>query len=173
MKIYLGTTSKDKYIFLQKELLKYLGNDFSIFPHSVNSDVSDQPLTEKETLSGAINRAFNLKSLFSDADIYVGMEGGLTKLEDNKEDLFLVCAVCFLFKDGTVLKSVSSKLQLPLFMSQAILQGYQFGKMVREVKITESNLISSVYLNELLLREKAFTEAISNILWFMHKKIDR
>ena len=53
----------------------------------VSSDVSDQPLSDSETLQGAINRSNNAKSKNSDADYWVGIEGGVDK-KDNQMEVF-------------------------------------------------------------------------------------
>jgi len=45
---------------------------------AVPSGVSAQPLTEEETIQGAINRARRVLSCFPEADIGLGLEGGLT-----------------------------------------------------------------------------------------------
>lgn len=99
-------------------------------------------------------------------------KGGVTKLEDGSENFFLVCAACLILKDGTEIKSVSSKLELPICMTEKILKGEQFGVMVREARVKEGDLISLVYLRELLLRERSFSESIKNILISLNKKID-
>ena len=52
---------------------------------SVPSDVSDQPMNDQETMTGAINRAENAKKNFSSADYWVGIEGGLEKRQDEIE----------------------------------------------------------------------------------------
>ncbi|WP_276496335.1 inosine/xanthosine triphosphatase [Pontibacter litorisediminis] len=46
-------------------------------PASVPSGVADQPMTEQETLQGALNRVANAKALQPDADFWVGLEGGV------------------------------------------------------------------------------------------------
>ncbi len=43
---------------------------------SVPSGVSDQPMTDEETLQGALNRASKVRELHPDADYWVGIEGG-------------------------------------------------------------------------------------------------
>lgn len=48
---------------------------------SVPSLVSDQPLSDEETLRGALNRAKHAKAEFSDADYWVGIEGGIAEQE--------------------------------------------------------------------------------------------
>jgi inosine/xanthosine triphosphatase len=44
---------------------------------SVPSGVSDQPLTSRETLQGALNRAANARARLPQADYWVGIEGGV------------------------------------------------------------------------------------------------
>jgi non-canonical (house-cleaning) NTP pyrophosphatase len=43
---------------------------------SVPSGVSDQPMTDEETLQGALNRAINARAAQPSADYWVGIEGG-------------------------------------------------------------------------------------------------
>jgi inosine/xanthosine triphosphatase len=45
----------------------------------VKSGVADQPLSDEETLRGALNRAFGAKKLFPEADYWAGIEGGIEK----------------------------------------------------------------------------------------------
>jgi inosine/xanthosine triphosphatase len=62
--------------------------------HSVPSGVSDQPLTEDETIRGAINRAKHVLEAAPEAHIGLGLEGGLTfdPFHTNQWYLFSVCA---------------------------------------------------------------------------------
>ncbi|WP_244163218.1 inosine/xanthosine triphosphatase [Paenibacillus pectinilyticus] len=62
--------------------------------HSVASGVSDQPMTEDETIIGAINRAKHVLEAVPEADIGLGLEGGLTydSKHTNQWYLFSVCA---------------------------------------------------------------------------------
>ncbi len=52
---------------------------------SVPSGVSDQPMTHRETMNGAINRADNAKKEIPTADFWVGVEGGIEKMDGNGE----------------------------------------------------------------------------------------
>ena len=45
---------------------------------SVSSGVSDQPMSDEETLTGALNRVENARKEFDDADFWVGIEGGIS-----------------------------------------------------------------------------------------------
>jgi inosine/xanthosine triphosphatase len=62
----------------------FFSKDFEFIGVSVSSDVSNQPLTNKETLLGAKNRVNNAIKKIKDADFYVGIEGGL---EFNQEEM--------------------------------------------------------------------------------------
>lgn len=46
---------------------------------SVASGVSDQPLSDEESIEGATNRANNAKESFGSADYWVGIEAGVEK----------------------------------------------------------------------------------------------
>jgi len=52
---------------------------------SVPSNVSDQPRSNQETLTGAINRANNASKAVINADFWVGVEGGIEKVSDEME----------------------------------------------------------------------------------------
>ena len=51
---------------------------------SVPSGVQDQPMNNKTTLEGALNRANNAMAIKQNADYWVGIEGGIEKTEENE-----------------------------------------------------------------------------------------
>ncbi len=51
----------------------------------VPSGVSDQPMSHQETLTGAINRADNARKEIPTADCWVGVEGGIEKMDGHGE----------------------------------------------------------------------------------------
>lgn len=52
---------------------------------SVSSGVKAMPMNNQETRSGAVNRADNAKAQFQDADFWVGIEGGIEKIDGEME----------------------------------------------------------------------------------------
>src|SRR5690606_21197126 len=46
-----------------------------------SSGVSNQPLTEEETLEGARNRVMEARRLITDAEFWVGIEGGIQAVD--------------------------------------------------------------------------------------------
>ncbi|KAK4200029.1 inosine triphosphate pyrophosphatase-like protein [Triangularia verruculosa] len=53
------------------------GSAYQVSGVSVPSGVPEQPLSDQETLQGALNRIQNARSLEPDADFWVGVEGGV------------------------------------------------------------------------------------------------
>lgn len=51
--------------------------EFAFLPQSAPSGVSEQPMTDKETLDGAMNRVAHISEAHPGADFWVGVEGGI------------------------------------------------------------------------------------------------
>ena len=91
---------------------------------SVPSGVSDQPMTDEETLQGAINRAKNAKKLHPDASFWVGIEGGI----HNKNDEMEAFAWVYLESEGLSGKARTSTFLLPPKIIALIKQGIELGE---------------------------------------------
>ncbi len=52
-------------------------DEFTVQPISVPSGVSDQPMSDAETLQGARSRSANARRALPDGDYWVGIEGGV------------------------------------------------------------------------------------------------
>jgi len=100
--------------------------EFSIRGESTPSEVSDQPMTDEETLTGANNRAENIAQRVTDADYCVGIEGGLQKREEDEMEAFAWIVVRR--KDGKVGKSRTGTFSLPEQMVRLINQGEELGR---------------------------------------------
>ena len=70
-----GNPVKSKSIKLAFEQM--FGRSPEIFTLGVESAVSDQPMTDAETLKGARHRAEAARAAQSNHDLYVGIEGGI------------------------------------------------------------------------------------------------
>ncbi len=108
-----------------------------IFPESsydfegvyVPSDVSDQPMTDEETLQGAINRARNARQHSPDADFWVGIEGGIDEVEDG----MIAFAWVAVLSNDQIGKSRTSTFYLPPKVVQLIHEGIELGYANDEV----------------------------------------
>ena len=63
------------------------GQAFDIQAIEVPSGVSDQPVSDDETLQGALNRARQARRLLPQADFWVGIEGGVQLASANPDQL--------------------------------------------------------------------------------------
>lgn len=157
MKIVLGSTNKDK-INILKEALAKLGEKAKITGVKVDSGVSEQPIGEKETIKGAINRARQAFSLHPEADLGIGLEGGLVKIKDR---YFLVCIAALIDSQKNLYLGISSKWPLPQEVSQEIDRGGFFAHSIREyAKKNENSQKQKDLLQLLISRRQPFQEAI-------------
>jgi inosine/xanthosine triphosphatase len=89
------------------------------------SEVSAQPMSDEETITGAINRVNNAHKAIPGADYYVGIEGGLQKRDGELET---IAWVVIKSKEGIYGKGSSSSLMLPRIVSEKILNdGLELG----------------------------------------------
>lgn len=92
---------------------------------SVESGVSDQPTNRKETLEGAMNRVKNAKKAEPDADYWVGIEGGLSKINEEMEAYAWIVIES---QDGKVGKGRTGSFFLPPKIVELINQGMELGE---------------------------------------------
>lgn len=90
---------------------------------AIPSGVSDQPMTNEETLKGAKNRAINAKLNNSDADFWVGIEGGV---EDTSDGMEAFAWVVILSKEQEG-QSRTSTFYLPCKVRKLVLEGIELG----------------------------------------------
>lgn len=161
MKIVLGSTSSTKIQILREVLNDFVKEEIEVLGVEVNSEITDQPLDEVTTIQGSMNRSANALKNNTDASFSIGMEGGLDLV--SKRGYFLICAATITDKDGHVAIGVSSKLQLPREVSDAIMGGDQFGEVIRQyTEDHKGDLNIKLVLDELISRKVSFTEAIRN-----------
>lgn len=90
---------------------------------TVPSDVSDQPMTNEETLEGAINRAINARTHAPKANFWVGIEGGI---QESGLGMEAFAWVVILTSDQQG-QSKTSTFFLPPKVTQLIHQGIELG----------------------------------------------
>lgn len=91
---------------------------------SVPSGVSDQPMSDEETLAGALNRARAVRDMTPDADFWAGIEGGC---EEKHGDLWAYAWVVVL-GEGWVGKSRTAAFALPHEIADLVRQGVELGE---------------------------------------------
>lgn len=101
-----------------KELFEFTGM-------SVESGVSDQPMSDEETLKGAVNRAENASRINPDADYWVGIEGGLEEVRDEMETF---AWIVIKGKNGKIGKGKTGSFFLPQKVTKLVKQGKELGE---------------------------------------------
>jgi len=94
-----------------------------IEPLAVLSGVADQPMSDAETLEGARNRANHAKLAQSDADFWVGLEGGIA---DDGEQMEAFAWICTLSQEREG-KARSASFDLPPQIRDLVLSGIELG----------------------------------------------
>lgn len=91
---------------------------------SVPSEVSDQPLSNDETFTGATHRAMNAQKEMSDADYWVGIEGGVEKVGEEMEAFAWVV----ILSSERIGKSRTATFFLPKEVARLICEGKELGE---------------------------------------------
>lgn len=58
------------------------GSELNVIMAAVPSDVGRQPMSDEETLRGALNRSANAQAAFPQANYWIGIEGGVQPIEN-------------------------------------------------------------------------------------------
>lgn len=90
----------------------------------VPSGVSDQPMTDEETLRGATNRAYNARQFQNDADFWIGIEGGLHP-DGSGFSAFAWIVILSANRQG---EARTTSFLLPLKVVRLIKQGIELGE---------------------------------------------
>jgi inosine/xanthosine triphosphatase len=98
-------------------------NNYEFIGQSINSLVSDQPMSQKETYEGSLNRAKNARQQFK-ADYYVGIEGGIEIVNDELECFAWVV----ILSDDNIGKAKTGSFFLPKKLAELVKQGHELGK---------------------------------------------
>lgn len=91
---------------------------------SVDSNVSDQPLSDEETLRGAMNRLKNAQLAMPEADYWIGIEGGVEMQGDT------ACSFAWIVvtdRDGRLGKARTSAYYLPEQTCKLLREGVELG----------------------------------------------
>jgi len=161
LKIAVGTLSSQKIEYL-KEVLDEIGIKANILPQKAKSGVSNQPVSEDETLKGSVNRAKEALKLHPTASFGLGIEVGYHPDKDGNYEMF--CCTSIFDKNNFIRSCFSSKFLLPEFHQKILKKGKYLGEFVRKYK-KEVNEPLINYVRELVKdRKPLIIEATRNAL---------
>ncbi|MCG9574619.1 inosine/xanthosine triphosphatase [Vibrio tubiashii] len=123
---------------------------------SVDSGVADQPMSNQETHTGALNRVVNAKAECADADYYVGLEAGI-----EGSVTFAWMVVESQTQRG---ESRSASLMLPPVVIEKLQHANELGDVMDEVfgteNIKQKGGAISLLTHDLLTRSSVYHQAL-------------
>ncbi len=135
-KVVVGSNNPVKLAATQEAFHQSFPNiEFEFETFSAPSGVADQPIGQIETKQGATNRALACKAKFPEADFWVGLEGGLEKIEGT---YWASAWMCIIGKDGTLGFGRTGTFLLPPVVSELIDQGEELG-IATDIAFKETN----------------------------------
>ena len=124
MHIVVGSKNPVKLQATLKAFEKaFPGSPVTVSGCHAESGVSDQPMSDEETLQGAKNRALHCRQATPDADFWVGLEGGC-QAEGTQLEAFAWMAVLSNTQQG---QARTAAFHLPPAVADLINQGYELG----------------------------------------------
>jgi inosine/xanthosine triphosphatase len=100
------------------------GDTIEMSSVSVESGVSDQPMSDEETRRGARNRTAYASTAMPDADYWVGMEGGIEVIDDQ---LMAFAWMAVKGASGEISEARSVTLPLPPAVRELVESGLELG----------------------------------------------
>ncbi|TMW71766.1 DUF84 family protein [Alteribacter natronophilus] len=99
---------------------------YNIIPQSVPSGVGDQPFSDVETRTGAVNRA---KALVRDfrAPVAIGLEGGVTEIG---QELYLCNWGALATAEGDLFIAAGARVPLPEEVASGLRAGKELGDVI-------------------------------------------
>jgi inosine/xanthosine triphosphatase len=136
------------------------GESFEFMGVSAPSGVADQPFTDRETYQGAYNRAANVQKEVPDADYWVGLEGGVEKMD---ADMHAFAWVVIRSKEK-IGKSRTASVFLPAKVAELIDQGQELSKdndiVFNKQGSGHSSGVVGVLTNDVIERAEYYSSAV-------------
>lgn len=174
MRIIVGSTNPVK-VGAVEEAFKRYWPECEVVGVEVSSGVSSQPMSEEETINGAINRA---KASIGSHDFGIGIEGGVCTIQDKMFECAWACVVAkSQIKNSPILKSGKQEymeglggglyFELPSKIAKQIKAGGELGPIMEEqmkfdVKRTKGAI--GVFTKGQLDRKSAYVQIVLSAL---------
>jgi inosine/xanthosine triphosphatase len=100
------------------------GSELNVIAANVPSGVTHQPLSDDETLRGALNRSANAQAAHPNADYWIGIEGGIQPIE---QEMAAFAWIVVRSKE-MIGKGRSGTFFLPPAVTELIRQGKELGE---------------------------------------------
>ncbi len=165
MKIVIGSASQRKIKTAEKIIRQLLADQpLEISSYPARSDVPDTPY-DRETFTGALNRAQKSKDSQPEADLYIGLESGLVERYGH---IYEEAWAVIITKDNKHHYGYSSGLKVPDYiinkMDELKLPHGQVMAILEEELKKTPNDTWGIYSGEMISREVSLEESLRNAL---------
>lgn len=138
MKITLGSTNAVKREALEETIKAYdFLADAVIETKSVKSNVSEQPKTLEETITGSANRA---KAAYADCDYSIGIESGFMEAPHTKTG-YMELTICAVYDGNKTALGFSPAFECPPAVMQSILAGQDLDQACVDAGLTTNSRV--------------------------------
>jgi len=129
MKIAIGSTNPTKVEAARRAAAK-VWPGCEVVAVIVPSCVGEQPMSDDETIRGAVNRARNALAAVDGAQIGMGVEGGV---QDTDHGMFVTGWAAVVDQEGNLGIGAGGRLELPEKLARRIRAGEELGPLMDEV----------------------------------------
>ncbi len=173
MKVVVGSTNPVKVNSVKTVFTEYFpGCD--VVGMAVGTGVSEQPITESETILGAKNRAMATLSSDPESEYGVGLEGGVTDVDGT---LFECAWVAIAKRSGEMGLGGGLYFEIPPRVAERIRKGEELGPIMEEIMqydVKRNEGAIGVLTKGKLTRQEAYEQIVKSALvrfvsseWFL------
>lgn len=160
IRIVVASKNPVKIEAVEEGLSALISDEIELIGVSVESGVSDQPMSEVETLKGASNRVMRAMNLFPGYDYYVGLEGGV---EQHAAGL-MAFAWMVISNDKTIGKARTASFFLPPEVAKLVHEGMELGHaddiVFRKSNSKQQNGAIGLLTNDAITRKSLYLPAV-------------
>ncbi|MGG4166181.1 DUF84 family protein [Rossellomorea vietnamensis] len=163
LNIAIGTTNPAKVQAIQKAFGEQY-NEVQFECLKTESRVSEQPMTDQETIEGALNRAKNVLKE-TDSDVGIGLEGGVS---ESLYGMFVCNWGALVDRQGNEIIGGGARISLPAEITRELKKGKELGPLMDEYTqrtgIRKKEGAVGVFTNGLVTRETMFHHVVQLLL---------
>ena len=162
MKIVIASQNPVKVAAAREAFTTLLPDaDLELVTVSVQSGVSDQPVSDEETRLGARNRASNARAEVADASFWVGLEGGIQVYDGQ---LLAFAWMAIQDDSGRISDARSATLPLPPAIKRLVDSGLELGdandRVFATVNSKQKGGAYGLLTDGLYTRESIYTQTL-------------
>ncbi len=160
VKVIVASRNPVKMDAVREGLSAFISGEIELTGVAVDSGVSDQPMDNSETLTGAETRVKNARLQFPGADYYVGLEGGVEETTSG-----LMAFAWMVIDNGEkVGKARTASFFLPPEVAKLVHEGMELGdaddRVFAKTNSKQQNGAVGLLTNDAITRKSLYLPAV-------------